>query len=90
MIFSNLVGDHHALDVSDTAFYPIDIITPEWLKFYKLNPMYIYVTLFRDPLLYQKVPEMGLWVGGFLYGFLIFSFGWWFFTKNSNEFAYRA
>ena len=71
-------------------FYPIDIIPENLFKIYRLNPMYIYVTLFRDPLLYAKIPEPSLWLGGLIYGVIIFAFGWWLFTKNSNEFAYRA
>lgn len=71
-------------------FYPVSIIPERALPFFKLNPMYIYVTLFRDPLLYQKVPESTLWIQGMLYGVIFLIFGWWIFTKNSNEFAYRA
>ncbi len=71
-------------------FYPIDIIPENLFKIYRLNPMYIYVTLFRDTLLYAKIPEPSLWLGGLIYGVIIFAFGWWIFTKNSNEFAYRA
>lgn len=71
-------------------FYPVSIIPEHVLPLFKLNPMYIFVTLFRDPLLYQKVPESTLWVQGTLYGVIILIIGWWIFTKNSNEFAYRA
>ena len=71
-------------------FYPVNIIPERLIGIYQLNPMYIYVTLFRDPLLYAKIPELSLWLGGLIYGVIIFAFGWWLFTKNSNEFAYRA
>lgn len=71
-------------------FYPVSIIPERVLPVFKLNPMYIYVTLFRDPLLYQKVPESTLWIQGTLYGVIFLIVGWWIFTKNSNEFAYRA
>ncbi len=71
-------------------FYPVDIIPEQWLPLYKLNPMYVYVTLFRDPLLYQSIPEVSLWIQGIVYGIVFLVFGWWLFTKNSNEFAYRA
>ncbi len=71
-------------------FYPVDIIPEQALGIYTMNPMYIFVTLFRDPLLYQTIPDLDLWLKGIAYslGFLIF--GWWLFTKNSNEFAYRT
>ena len=71
-------------------FYPVDIIPEQSLALYKMNPMYIYVTLFRDPLLYQTIPELSLWIKGIVYGVVLLVFGWWVFTKNSNEFAYRA
>ena len=71
-------------------FYPVSIIPERVLPVFKLNPMYIYVTLFRDPLLYQKVPESALWIQGTFYGVTFLVIGWWIFTKNSNEFAYRA
>lgn len=71
-------------------FYPISIIPEATLPAFKLNPMYIYVTLFREPLLYQHVPDILLWIQGILYSTIILIIGWWLFTKNSNEFAYRA
>jgi len=52
--------------------------------------MFIFLTLFRDPLLYQTIPELSLWINGIIYGVVFLLFGWWLFTKNSNEFAYRA
>lgn len=71
-------------------FYPETIIPDEFISAYRLNPMYIYVTLFREPLLYQKVPDQSLWVNGIFYGLGILILGWWIFTKHSNDFAYRA
>lgn len=71
-------------------FYPETIIPDELISAYRLNPMYIYVTLFREPLLYQKVPDQSLWVNGIFYGLGILILGWWIFTKHSNDFAYRA
>ena len=71
-------------------FYPAEIVGEKWLPIYRLNPMYAYVTLFRDPLLYQSIPELSLWIEGIIYSAVFLLFGWWIFTKNSNEFAYRA
>lgn len=71
-------------------FYPVSIIPERILPLFKLNPMYIFVTLFRDPLLYHKIPESTLWFQGTIYGVFFLIAGWWIFTKNSNEFAYRA
>jgi lipopolysaccharide transport system permease protein len=71
-------------------FYPVDIIPERLLPLYKLNPMYVYVTLFRDPILYQSISPLSLWMQGLGYSTAFLFFGWWLFTKNSNEFAYRA
>ena len=71
-------------------FYPETIILDALISAYRLNPMYIYVTLFREPLLYQKVPDQTLWVNGIFYGLGILILGWWIFTRHSNDFAYRA
>ena len=71
-------------------FYPETIIPDALISAYRLNPMYIYVTLFREPLLYQKVPDQTLWVNGIFYGLGILILGWWIFTRHSNDFAYRA
>ena len=71
-------------------FYPETIIPDEFIVAFRLNPMYIFMTLFRDPVLYQKIPDPILWINGSLYGFGVLILGWWIFTKHSNDFAYRA
>ena len=71
-------------------FYPETIIPDEFIVAFRLNPMYIFVTLFRDPVLYQKIPDPVLWINGSLYGFGVLILGWWIFTKHSNDFAYRT
>lgn len=71
-------------------FYPATIIPEKLLRLYKLNPMYAYVTLFREPILYQYISPFKVWFAGIFYAFFFLIFGWWLFTKNSNEFAYRA
>jgi lipopolysaccharide transport system permease protein len=71
-------------------FYPATIVPAKYLGLYKLNPMYSYVTLFREPLLYQYISPFKVWFAGGFYAIFFLIFGWWFFTKNSNEFSYRA
>lgn len=71
-------------------FYPETIIPENMLNIYRMNPMYCYVRLFRDPLVNGTVPEIAIWIKGIVYSFLILIIGWWVFTKNSNDFAYRA
>ncbi len=72
------------------TFYPVSIVPARFETLYKLNPMYVYVTLFREPILYQYISPPQIWFAGVFYAVLFLTFGWWVFTKNSNEFAYRA
>lgn len=71
-------------------FYPETIIPARYILLFRLNPMYIYVKLFRDPLIYGFVPELWIWGGGLAYSIGFLLLGWWIFTKNSNDFAYRV
>lgn len=71
-------------------FYPETIIPEQSITVFRMNPMYIFVTLFREPVLYQQVPNQSLWINGSLYSIGILMLGWWVFTKHSNDFAYRA
>lgn len=41
-------------------FYPIEAVPPEVQMFIRFNPMYGYVTFFRELVLYAKVPEAGI------------------------------
>lgn len=71
-------------------FYPEAIIPEAFIDAYRMNPMYCYVRLFRDPLIYGTIPESEIWVKGVIFSIAFLVFGWWIFTKNSNDFAYRA
>lgn len=71
-------------------FYPETIISEAYIDAYRMNPMYCYVRLFRDPLIYGTIPESEIWVKGAIFSIVFLIFGWWVFTKNSNDFAYRA
>ena len=56
----------------------------------RLNPMYYLINLFRIPIYEGRVPtlsEFGI-AGGIALITLIF--GWWFFAKRADEFAYRV
>lgn len=70
--------------------YSIDIIPPEWQVFFKLNPMYHLIRLFRAPLFEGKFPPWHTWliggvvaVGALLLGSVVF-------TARSREYAYRV
>ena len=53
-------------------FYPVSIIPDELFVFYKLNPMYQYVTFFRTLVLEARVPSLEGWLFavGYAVGFL--------------------
>jgi len=70
--------------------YPLEIVPPEWLWFFKLNPMYYFVEAFRMPILYGIVPGRGIWIPAIVYALVTLIAGGWLFTKKSNEYAYRV
>ena len=43
-------------------FYPINIIPEEFVSFITMNPMYHYITFFRDIVLYGTVPMIDTWI----------------------------
>lgn len=71
-------------------FYPESIIPESYVHIYRMNPMYVFVRLFRDSVVYGNISSPDLWLRGFVFSFTTLVFGWWIFTKNSNNFAYMA
>jgi ABC-2 type transport system permease protein len=70
-------------------FYPLSIVPDRYKILIHLNPMFYFVELFRTPVYQGVLPDV-TWIfrGAFL-ALATFVFGWWFFTRMSNEFAYR-
>mgnify|MGYP000990501529 CR=1 FL=1 len=71
-------------------FYPESIIPESYIHLYRMNPMYVFVRLFRDSVVYGSISSPDLWLKGFVFSFVTLVFGWWIFTRNSNNFAYMA
>jgi ABC-type polysaccharide/polyol phosphate export permease len=71
--------------------YPASVL-PEGLRFWMewLNPMYRIVTLFRLPVYDGRLPTWGEMWPSALTTLVLLVVGWYFFTKKSDEFAYRA
>ncbi len=68
-------------------FYPIEQLPASLQVLIKtVNPMYYYVTQFRSLALYGKLPEMRLFVGGWLFAAGAMIIGLWVFSKNKDEF----
>jgi len=71
--------------------YPERII-PEPLRvwLFTLNPMYHMVSLFRAPLYEGALPTLEATLAGLGIGIIVLAIGWIFFSKRSDEFAYRV
>lgn len=68
-------------------FYPIDLLPELMQKAVKIcNPMYHYVTQFRQVVMYQCLPDWGSVVYGFLLAFLFLILGTWSFLKAQDKF----
>jgi ABC-type polysaccharide/polyol phosphate export permease len=70
--------------------YPIDIIPERFLWLFKLNPMYHFVTIFRDPLYLGVIPGWQSWVYAGVSALVAFCLGALVFTSKTNEYAYRT
>jgi len=69
-------------------FYPISMLQDKpvgWIV-KQLNPMYFYITQFRDIMLYNKIPNLHLILGGCLAALLTLTIGIWCFYKNKDRF----
>jgi ABC-2 type transport system permease protein len=79
-----------ALTYLTPLFYPISVVPKKYLALIYLNPMYYFVEIFRQPIHSGVFPDAGLVLKAFLIAIGVFMAGWWFFTKKSDEFAYRV
>jgi ABC-type polysaccharide/polyol phosphate export permease len=71
-------------------FYPISVVPKKYIALIYLNPMYYFVEIFRQPIHSGVLPDAGLIWRAILIAVGAFVIGWWFFTKRSDEFAYRV
>lgn len=69
-------------------FYPISILQNELIRDIVLywNPMYYYVTQFRDSLLYGKLSEPYILIGGVIFALVFLVLGTWSFLRNQDKF----
>ncbi len=66
--------------------YPVDIL-PAWLaSFMRFNPLYHYVTYFRDVLLYGRIPSLAENLTCILFSVLFLLLGITVFRKNQDKF----
>lgn len=68
-------------------FYPVEML-PSWLQWFvtHCNPMYFYVTQFRDIMYYCQMPTPELLLAGTLTALAMLAFGAWSFTRSQDKF----
>jgi ABC-type polysaccharide/polyol phosphate export permease len=71
-------------------FYPLDVVPEKYRAFIYVNPMYYFVEIFRQPIHMGVFPELSLVLRATAIALGALLVGWWFFTKKSDEFAYRV
>ena len=69
--------------------YPEDIIPAQFIRFYRLNPMYWMIKLFRALIYEGRVPLLSEIWPALAWAFGAMVFGWIFFASKSDEYAYR-
>lgn len=69
--------------------YPIEIVPPNLLWLFRLNPMLYLLQIFRDPLYNGTVPGWDVWAIATGFAVAAFLAGGLLFTSKSNEYAYR-
>lgn len=67
-------------------FYPISALPSEVAFLLKFNPMYHYITFFREAVLYGVVPEISIWIGCGLSSVVMFGIGMAIFCKLQKNF----
>ncbi|NUM43966.1 MAG: ABC transporter permease [Anaerolineales bacterium] len=68
--------------------YPVSVLENyPWLL--KINPIYILLDLFRQPIILGQVPSSAQILTGGVIAVVTMVAGWWVFTARADEFAYR-
>jgi len=73
------------------VIYPVEIL-PEASAFWitTFNPMYYFVTLYRIPIFYGRLPTWEEFLPALVISLVALVIGWYFFAQRSDEFAYRT
>lgn len=69
--------------------YPLSILPPRFLPFFRLNPLVHFLQIFRALIYEGNMPSATLWSLGFALGLITLLAGWIIFTRKVDEFAYR-
>ena len=68
------------------VFYPINVLPEQVATLLKFNPMYHYITFFRELVLYQTIPSFSVWALCGLFSFVSLVVGILFFRKLQRNF----
>ena len=67
-------------------FYPVSALPEKVAFFFQFNPLYHYVTFFREVVLYGSVPALTVWLGTIGFGLVAFGIGLTVFRKLQHNF----
>jgi ABC-type polysaccharide/polyol phosphate export permease len=70
--------------------YPLEIIPKRYIWLFKLNPIYSIMEVFRQPIYSGQLPDLQTLTVASLVSLVTLIFGWWFFTRKADDFAYRV
>ena len=68
-------------------FYPLSFVPDNIRPFFLLNPLTVFIKLYRQILLYRQMPEAGLLFIAFVLSMAFFAFGMIFFSVKKKRFA---
>ena len=71
------------------VIYPFEILPESIQRFVRLNPMNLYVEIFRSNLLGGELPSLQILGTAFLLSSGVLIAGWWIFTRRVRDYAYR-
>jgi len=70
--------------------YPKEVIPEQYRWLFNLNPMYHLLELFRAPIWIGWLSGPKTVLAGTVAAVVTLVFGWWFFTRKTDEFSYRV
>lgn len=69
-------------------FYTVDAYSKEIQQLFYLNPIYVYITYFREIVINNKVPSLGLHIMCLMYALVVFLIGCIIYKKYNYKFLY--
>jgi len=70
--------------------YPLEIVPPQFQKYFLLNPLYHLVVLVRDPVILGRVAPVENWLAAIGFSLASLAVGWWVFATQRSVFDYRS